>query len=444
MLLLLTSLIVFLTLSLAFDFDPGPAPGLKIKNAFLYVIVLGIMLRAAITQRFRLQLPAMLVLFGTLVGYALLTYAAIVLVLDYPRYPALGNGFLLKNQLIDPMFFFLVFFYGLSTDQDATTMLKRLLACFALSHLVAVLHALGWVQLGDIETRDNGRVEGTIGESNQYGAFAAYCAPALAALFFATRGLQRLWWLIAAVIALIALLMTVSRGAYVAMTLAVAAGFLLFRRYASPGKLAMYAFVLSAGAVVLIAVVFAAGYGGLVIERVIQGVSLADLETTSSGRTEIWGTAIETMFERPLSLLTGYGWNAYASMPMRHAPHNHFLAYWFNLGLVGLACTALLLYVPANTARTAIDNASPDVRPVLMGFVVATIALATAVFFVDLYKPWLFYWSYAGIVMRLAVNARERSAPAMAPVPAVEQSRIAPRDPFGWSGRPATLMDRRR
>jgi hypothetical protein len=64
---LLIALLGFLTLSGVFDFDPGPMPGVKIKNALLYAIIVGLFLRMTF-QRYRIQLPAMLTLRGVLVG----------------------------------------------------------------------------------------------------------------------------------------------------------------------------------------------------------------------------------------------------------------------------------------------------------------------------------------------------------------------------------------
>jgi hypothetical protein len=169
---LLIALTGFLTLSEVFSFDPGPMPGVKIKNALLYAIIVGLLLRMTF-QRYRIQLPVMLSLWAVLIGYSMLTYAAIVLVIDYPHYNWLTSGFLLKNMLVDYMLLFLVFFYGLRSTEDALVVLKILLACWALSHVIAVLDALGFVQIGDITRRGDGRVQGAVGESNQYGALVA-------------------------------------------------------------------------------------------------------------------------------------------------------------------------------------------------------------------------------------------------------------------------------
>lgn len=431
--ILLIVLVVFLTLSAVFGFDPGPAPGVKIKNAILYLLVLALTFRLTMDRSFRVQLPAMPVLFGTQIAYALLTYVAIVLVLDYWNYDALRNGFNLKNSLVDQALFFLVFFYGLRSNADALTVLKILLISWALSHAFAVLDALGLVQIGDIEMRHDGRVQGAVGESNQYGAFVALSLPATLSLMLVTRGIWRLFWLCAAVLTAVTLLMTVSRGAFVATVVAAFAGLYLFRRYVPLGRLAAW----GVGSVVILLVILGAavalGFGELLYQRVIAGSS-GDLGGVSSGRSEFWMTALEVMFETPISLITGFGWAAYGSMPFRFAAHNHYLSSWFNLGLPGLACSVLLFIVPIRAARAALSAAAPDVKPVLMGFIVGTIAVAVAVFFVELHSPWQYFWSYAGIVMRLAVNATQGAVAQ--PTAAAANVREAPgihQDPHGWT-----------
>ena len=204
---LLLALVLFLTLSAVFGFDPGPMPGVKIKNGLLYLIVLGLMLRVTLDRNYRIQLPGVPIIFGVMIGYALLTYAAIVMVIEYPRYDPVFGAFQLKNQLIDHMLFFLVFFYGLRTNEDAMTVLKVLLAAWAVSHIMAALDATGVFHLGDIEQRGDGRVQGAVGESNQYGAFVALTLPATIAMVTITRGMWRIFWMTASVITAAVLVM---------------------------------------------------------------------------------------------------------------------------------------------------------------------------------------------------------------------------------------------
>src|SRR3990170_7097061 len=123
----LATLTFFLTLSSVFAWDPGPAPGVKIKNFILYLLVMGLVFSYAIGRKFKIQLPAMNVAFIVLIGYSILTYLAIVLFIDYPRYDALTSAFDLKNRAVDYMLFFLVFFYGARSEKDAMFVLQCLL-----------------------------------------------------------------------------------------------------------------------------------------------------------------------------------------------------------------------------------------------------------------------------------------------------------------------------
>jgi O-antigen ligase len=303
--------------------------------------------------------------------------------------------------------------------------------------VLAVLDALGIAHFGDIEIRGDGRVQGAIGESNQYGAFVAMTLAPVVALAFISRGALRLFWIGAAGLTAITLVMTVSRGAFVATFVAFTAGLIMFRRYAPPGRLILWGFAGMMGLVLVVIAAASLGFGELLHHRLVAGSS-GDLGGTSSGRTEIWATALGVMAEQPISFLTGFGWRAYQSMPFRYAPHNFYLNQWFNLGLVGLSCSVLLLVLPARLAKRAIAPAAPQIRPVLMAFVVATIALATATFFVDLYVPWFYFWSLAGICARLAINELEKTEPTPAAVVAKAPESTSSHDDFGWKAKPVS------
>ena len=437
--ILLMGLIVFMTLSQAFDFDPGPAPGLKIRNAIMYLLLLGLVLRFTMGRGLRLQQPHVPVLYSVLIGYAMFTYVLILLVIQYPHYDAIYSGLFLKSSLIDQLLGFVVFFYGCRTDKDAMVLLKLLLGCWALAHVMAVLDAIGLFHVGDIERDENMRVQGAIGEPNQYGAFVASSLPALLALMATAKGaIRKMVWGFAAVSAAAALLLTISRGGYLATILAGMAGLFLFRRSIPGPKLVMWAVAAVVGAAMVVGLVVALGFGEQIAGRVFGQMETGGLGEASSGRTEVWATIMKVMFEHPITLLTGFGWGAYQSMPFRFATHNHYLDLWFNLGMPGLVCGILLFVLPSRIALRAMPAATPEIRAMLASFVVGCIAMAIAVFFVNLYSPWHYWYCYVGVMMRLAQNALDQAIPGAVPIPVPRATRAAPavpaRDPHGWSG----------
>jgi O-antigen ligase len=393
-----------------------------------------LLVRVTLDRRYRIQMPSIPLVFIALIGYAVLTYVMVVLVIHYPRYDMIRNGIFLKNSLFDQMMFFLVFFYGLRTDEEAVQVLKIVLACWAVTHVAAVLSALGLLEVGRIEPDQDGRVQGLVGEPNQYGAFCALSLAATASLIFVTRGFWRLFWIGATGVSALALIMTVSRGAFVGSAVAACVGLYLFRRYVPPRKLFAFAGWCFLAFTLVIALATAAGFGRLLVDRWLGGARVAgDVTGISSGRTLIWETAISVMWEQPITLLTGYGWQMYNAMPFRNAVHNHYLAQWFNLGLVGVICAVLLLVLPMRYAGKAALRANDSVRPLLIGYVIGAMALAASVFFVELYAPWHYFWAYTGVMMRIAINTLEPEKATVA-VPARRRASLRPRrDAHGWT-----------
>jgi O-antigen ligase len=425
---LLIVFIVSMTLSSVFNLDPGLAPGLSAKNAILYLLALGIVARIAMDRGFKFELRGLHVVFGLLIFYAIASYAMVVMVIDYPHYDAWDGALTLKT-LIDQLLIFAVFFYVLRTTSDAAVVLKWLAASFAISHVMAILGAIGLVQIGGIELRSDGRVQGLVGESNQYGAFVAMSLPAIVSLAAISRGMWRMLWGVMAFVTAATLLMTVSRGAFVATAIAGMCAFLLLRRYLRPGGIALWIVISVFGIVAVLVAAIALGYGELLYERVLQD-SKGGMESSSSGRTKIWASAIGMMMDKPLTLITGYGWRSYWVMPFRYSPHNYYVNLWFNLGVVGLASAILLFAIPLRRALASLASADATSRWILIGFIVSTVAYAVATFFVDLYVPWTYFWAYAGISMRVAMNV-------VAPQPPKQASAAVAREPraqYGWLG----------
>jgi hypothetical protein len=113
------------------------------------------------------------------------------------------------------------------------------------------------------------------------------------------------------------------------------------------------------------------------------------------------------------------------------SPHNHYLSLWFNLGLVGLFTGIYLLAVVIRQARQASVHARPPYRAHLVGFVLGAVGVAAAVFFVDLYAPWNYFWMYGALVTRIALCVMREPVPAPERAPAVRLPAIQ-RDPYGW------------
>jgi hypothetical protein len=373
--------------------------GLSAKNLAIYLVATFLALRMVVSRTSITAGGSMHAAFIVQIAYALVTLFVAAMVIEYQGYDLIESGIRLKASLIDYYIFFLVFLFGVQTAEEAMKVIKWILAGAVFANLATILDVVGIWNLGYTE-RVDGRTQGAIGESNQYAAYIILFIPGLIAAAVASRGLMRLAWLGGALLSSAALVMTASRGGFVGMIVGGAIGLYLFRHLIQYNRIAGWV----GGSLVLFVLVMSfSEYGGLLTERVFGQTSNIDATEASSGRTEIWTNLLFTMFQHPVTFLTGFGWNVYWSMPFRFSPHNHYLAAWFNLGLVGL------------------------------------------VFFVDLHTPWIYFWMYTGVVMRLVTCVQQM--PVAVPAPAIPEQvgrdgRRRPRvpkpalarDPYGWSG----------
>jgi O-antigen ligase len=420
----------FLLATDALNIYLSPLPGLSAKNLIIYLIGVILAMRMVIGRQSVSDMGQMQGAFIALIGYAFVMWLIAALVVDYEHYDLVASGILLKSGLIDYYIFFLVFLFGAQTTEDAMKVIKGLVLGAVFANVITVLDAFGVVSLG-FRIRDDGRTAGAIGESNQYAAFIVLFLPATIAAAVSSRGFQRLFWLGATLVAAMTLVMTASRGGFVGLAMCCAVGAFLYRHLISYSRVAGWVF---AAMILLVLVVTFSPYGNLLAERML-GTGSVDASTASSGRSDIWTTALGAMVAHPLTFITGFGFNVYSSMPFQFATHNHYLNLWFNLGLLGLGCGTYLLFSGIGRARRASLQAAPPYRGQLIAFVLGVVGVATAVFFVDLYQPWYYFWMYAGVVMRLVLLVQRK--PAKVPVTSAADTllpRPAPRrDPYGWA-----------
>lgn len=445
--LLLSILVIVLLASETFSLETSLGPGLSVKNALVYMVTALLVLRAAVSgDVFRMELKGITLCFALLIGLAVVSMLVAALIIEYPRYELFAAVVPLKNNLVDHLIFLLTFFYGARTSDDALAIGRIFLIALFGANAITVLDASGLVSLGVIATKggaEAGRVHGALGEANQYAATLVYVLPAFAAAAAVLRGpARRAFWLLALCTTVAALLMTVSRGAYVGLAAATIGGILLFRHRLRPAHLLRW----GAAAVVVLGVVLFAlrgDFGQLLWDRVVEQTLSLDRTVASSGRTAVWGAALEVMARSPWTFITGFGWNVYSVMPFRFAPHNSYLGLWFNLGLLGLTAFVLILVQLVARAKQASEVAPPEPRAFLIAFALGVIALAVSIFFVDLHTPWLFVWIFAGLMMRVAV---EQTASATARSAAAAAARPRPAPPLSarsGRGAPAPAATRR-
>lgn len=390
-----------------FQLPLGLGPGLSIKNLLLYLAAAGLAARIVTKRSFRLQLGSVNAAFMILMLYAIVTLFIAAFVIDYPHYKFIESAMFLKGNLIDHFLFFSVFFYGCNTREDALSATKALLFAAAAANVITAIDGAGLIHLGVTEIDDEGRVQGAMGEQNQYGAFIVTFLPGMMAAALSSRGVLRLAWGASIAFSIAALLMTASRGGMVGLLGALVWGCYVFRRRLSFEKVLLWAIAGVVGVSIIVAAI-SLQFGDLLKQHVLQGTFTSNATEASSGRTELWKPALELMMANPWTLISGFCWDAYAHL-LTAVTHNHYLDLWFNLGLPGLLCFLFILAKVGFTARSASEIATGEAQMQLMAFVFGLMSLTIAIFFVNLYTPWPYIWAYIGAMMRLAVEVKSQS-----------------------------------
>lgn len=409
---ILSGLILLLVICHIFSLDLSLAPGLSAKNAVLYLAASFIAFRLVVSRNFQMEMGEFVIFYLAFVAYAVATWLVAGLFIEYKGYSLLQSGISLKNNLVDPLIFFLTFLFGTRNSEDAIKILKVLLIGGVLMHIATLGDAFHIYHLGDYEEpASNGRMAGPLGEANTYGDFIAMFLPPLCAALAMSRGLARLWWVLAIALSLAALLTTASRAAFVAVLLSSAIGAYVLRRYLPAEKILPW---LAKAAVVGLIVILAVSieFKQLLYDRLIGESEAIDVASISSGRTEFWTEMFGRMMSHPLTLFTGFGWDTYGTMGFLYQSHNYYLSLWFNLGLPGLILGVIPFFIVLGTARRAIGAADASYQPYLIAFVFTIIATLIAVFFGELFTPWPYFWAYAGLIMRVAADATGNPIPA--------------------------------
>lgn len=401
---ILLFLFIIMLASRTLGLDLSLAPGLSVKNAILYMTGVLLFIESAVARNRQIELLPILIPFGLLVLYATLTWLAIILVLNYPHYDPFEALIALKGKLVDHFLILLIFFYGVVTFKDAFWLLKALIWVIIAGNVLTVVDALNIPDLGIITHRKDGRVEGLLGAANEFGAFLTFFLPATVALYWAELGMRRRLAMFGVLATILALILSVSRGAFVGTLVGGAAATFYLRHYISSRIIARSASAILIFLIIAVAALTATNFEDLINTRLSAGLDTGDQDTISSGRTSIWLGALREMLRFPWTFLTGFGWDAYyQSGEYRLATHSTYIDYLYNIGSIGLILFIITVHNSVAIARRAIAGATIEVRPHLLGFVFGMAGLVIAMVFNNLELPALYAWAFAGVALRLAI-----------------------------------------
>lgn len=382
-------------------------PGLSLKNAMLYVVFLALILELTIGASDPLRetwgLSSAWLL---LISYATFAWLVIILLGIHRGYNAFAGFIALKAQLIDLFLFLLVYMYASRDKSEALNLLRWLITILVVVNIVTLVDVFNLPDLGIITDREDGRLTGPVNEVNQYGAILIFIIPITVGLALGSTGWLKRIFVIGALIAFVLLGLTVSRGSYLGLASGGLFALYLVRHHVRREAILKGSIVIAITLIVVAAAIAYQNPEGFLAKFDFIGTSL---DRASSGRIDFWRQALTMMSYWPYSFVFGYGWDAYATLFLGYGdPHNTYLYYWFNLGIVGLGLYVFIVVWIVRFCVTNLDALSEGLRPVIIGFIMGFLALHAALFFVSLYAPWMFIWAITGAALRLVVEDLKR------------------------------------
>lgn len=299
-----------------------------------------------------------------------------------------------KTDIFDPLVMLLIIPFLIRSQRSAFFALRMLLLGTALLGALTVVEAfVPSLHFFGVDAETPNRQNGPFGEPNQSSVILAMLLVMSVALAF-RKDTFRTVYILASVALLAAIFVTGSRGGLVA----VAFGGMWFVALARR-QLALSTKILVAFTIPLVGIIAWAVLPGefqqMMLDRILKVTeSDGDLYTASSGRTWIWGAAIEIWWQQPF---LGVGWSSFRQM-FHGASHNEYLRYLAETGLVGLLMYVALWWQTIKSFSCGKD-VSNDVLVTYAGAQGSMAALLLGIFFVNLYVPWIAVWCILGVLM---------------------------------------------
>jgi hypothetical protein len=431
---LLILLICTSTFSVVFNNGLTLAPGLSAKNGVAYLAALMLLFQIALGRRLKFDFTGLHIAFCTLILYGFVSLLYVAEVVQPERYNLIASGIVLKSSLMDWAVVFAVYFYGTRTADDVELLIKTLLIAVGISNIYTLAVLAGFPVVGaEVVGSETGarRVNGVFGHANETGTLIAALLPAFIAVAEGSRGYRKLLWIGLLMISVVVMFTTASRGALVALFLGSVVAAFMCRRYLSWERTIKWLMISGA---ILVPVTIAVGvkYWDMVVGRFTK-VQVGVASDLSSGRTDIWLSALNKMLAQPITLITGQGWNIWPLSGFAFVAHNQYISLWFELGAIGCLCLMALLKQATTNAASTLPLADERGRRYLIACVFGALIWATGLLFGTMFIPWFFIWAYLSLSMRYASlwrNAGKEEVPASvaaAPSPVAPPATVRPR-----------------
>ncbi|MEJ8547786.1 O-antigen ligase family protein [Brevibacillus borstelensis] len=338
---------------------------------------------------------------------AFIVFGIALMVTDMTNWDASVEGFRAVYQYMTAFF---IGFYLLADKEQMANMLKVLSLIGFITGLYGIAQVIlgvetpmGWVQEGESTTT---RAFSFVTSPNVLGSYMALIAPISVGLaLYVKNGKERLVWIAVALTSLLALVLTGSRGAWIALAAALFACFYIWKkRWAGymvlagiVGVLALYFFVPESVPLV-----------GTIKNRIFTLFTPEYLNASAqAGRLQRWVTAYDRMRLEPL-FGVGLGHHG-GAVGSRHFGTIYTDSYLFKsiaeLGLIGvgllIGLIVMIFRYAARVVRSLINTPEFFMALGLFGGLVAVVLHNTVENIFEVPFMSLYFWLFGGFLVAL-------------------------------------------
>lgn len=319
-----------------FNVDAALPTGLSLKNIFLFLslaaIVMSIALRR-IPANFPLSVFVPLWIGCAMAGSSIVIISVFSI---YNGYSSIHALVALKSKLVDPLLMLTIGYYSVQTPRAAIALFRLLTLMTIGGCFVTLIDVLNIPDLGVITQREDGRVEGFIGSSEEFATIVAATLPILIVGTNWNSGYSKLLLYVSILLMVSCLMLAATRAPLVGLIGAWLFYVIFLERKSFVSFLRGLLLFVPTIAVLTFLLSFTP-FWGLITDRFTTGFATGNIEEVSSGRTFIWGGIFSQMLNQPSSFIIGMGWDVYfQSVGHRFSTHSIFIDRFYSLGLFGL------------------------------------------------------------------------------------------------------------
>lgn len=399
-------------LEISFKFKLSSIQGLSLFNLATYLMIVWWILLSAIRRRLNFQNKLNPLIFALIIVVA--SSIPIKLILKEVDSVNLKNDLVILKNWLEPFLLFYLFFSICDTKKLCNHAIACIVIVILMSVVMMFLDIFNVMSFASVHIGDSGRSSG-FKNTNEYSIFLVIVLPLLFSFALHERAIPlKVLFHCCAIISLLALIFTGSRGGFLAFLIAI---WILGSHLKKIGIVKRHSFLpvvlglLFFGLVVSIAI--APNLDQSFLKRLDPRTS-HDIEKYSSNRLVIWKSALHLVIQRPIF---GHGFETFRKLLSRDygidcVSHNVYLAYLFEQGVVGLLVFLYFLCRIYSVIHKDLKDSNDTFHKILcVSYISGFAGYAAAMFTLNYYTGLRsFFWIYTALVLRYgALNQSRRN-----------------------------------